>query len=64
MTAVCGASIYVCKNFKLVERPDIEFLWILLKLNRSGIQKKKILIGCIYIDIQEQILKYLRICYK
>ena len=52
MTAAGGAGIYVGRNLKVIERPDIkismdlvESCWVEIE---PGINKKKIVIGCIY----------------
>ena len=53
MTAAGRAGIYVCKNLKVIERPDIKFsmdlvesCWVEIE---PGIHRKKIVIGCICI---------------
>ena len=52
MTAAGGAGIYVCKNLKVIERPDTKFSIDLIESCwakfEPGIRKKKIVIGCIY----------------
>ena len=51
MTAAGGAGIYVGRNLKVIERPDIkismdlvESCWVAIE---PSINKKKIVIGCI-----------------